>query len=125
MIEIIKELAGVLKDLPDMAIWIMLGILFYKVFIIGGTISLAKYAINKLHDFMSKSSDNKHAPKEITTTYDIGGRFISSDGALGLFNQLLDEIHTGVNIDSHYIHRSDVEFLLDAVREKRLREKQQ
>lgn len=124
MIEIIKELASVLKDLPDMAVYIMAGILFYKVFIIGGSISLAKYAINKLHDYLRTNSDNKVKPKEITTRYDIGGRFIKSDGTLGLFNQLLDEIQTGVNIDSQYIHKSDVDFLLEAVREKRLKQKE-
>lgn len=124
MLEIIKEAGTILKDLPDLAIWILVGILFYKIFIIGGVITLAKYFINKVHNYLTQKDTNATQPKEVVTKYDIGGRFIKSDGAFGRFNQLLDEMHTGVNIESKYIHEQDVTFLLDAIREKRLRDKQ-
>lgn len=123
MVEIVKELASVLKDLPDMAIWIMLGILFYKVFIIGGSIGLAKYFINKVHDFSRVNSELKHGPKEVTTKYNLSDRFICHDGTFSSFMSLLDEIHSGCGINSNYIHKSDVDFLISAVREKKNREK--
>lgn len=119
MLEIIKEAGIILKDLPDLAIWILVGILFYKVFIIGGTISLIKYLITKCHSYLTLKDENKSKPKEVITKYDINGRFITSDGALGIFNQLLDEMHTGCGVNSSYIHKRDVEFLLEAIREKR------
>ena len=60
MLEIIKEAGAILKDLPDLAIWILLGILFYKVFIIGSSMSLAKFAISKLHDWKTKPQIVEH-----------------------------------------------------------------
>lgn len=124
MIELVKELAQVLKDLPDLAIWIMAGLLFYKIFIIGGSIGLAKYAINKLHDFMKTNANYKHVPKKTITEYDLAGRFIVQNGTFSSFLNLLDEIHSGSGINSKYIHKHDVDFLIEAVREKKLREKE-
>ena len=54
MLEIIKEAGSILKDLPDLAIWILIGIIFYKVVIIGSIFGIAKLAINRLHDYFVK-----------------------------------------------------------------------
>lgn len=121
MLEILREAGTILKDLPELAIWILLGILVYKIFIVGGVIGLIKFAIGKMHSYLTLRNNNANKPKEIVTKYDIGARFIKNDGTLGVFNQLLDEVHTGVGINSDYIHKQDVQFLLDAVREKRAR----
>lgn len=49
MIEAAKELLEMVKHMPEYTLWVLLGILFYKVFIIGGWISVARLLINKIH----------------------------------------------------------------------------
>lgn len=122
MVEIIKELAGVLKDLPDLAIWIMVGILFYKVAIIGSIFGVIRLGIIKLHDAFTK-------PKETIKYHDISSQFIVSDKGFREFTLLLDQIRRergghyktkegerGSNLK--YIHMRDVEFLKEAYMEK-------
>jgi len=121
MIEIIKEAGEILKDLPDLAIWILVGILFYKVFIIGGIIAVIKLAINKMHSIMEISSNNKVKPKEVVTKYEIDNYFITD--AKDKFDLLIKELRGArTSINSKYIHNDDVCFLLDAIREKKERE---
>jgi len=121
MIEIIKEAGEILKDLPDLAIWILVGILFYKVFIIGGIIAVIKLAINKTHSIMEISSNNKVKPKEVVTKYEIDNYFITD--AKDKFDLLIKELRGArTSINSKYIHNDDVCFLLDAIREKKERE---
>tara|TARA_R110000868_G_scaffold173530_1_gene409685 strand:+ start:3303 stop:3671 length:369 start_codon:yes stop_codon:yes gene_type:complete len=119
MIEIIKEAGEILKDLPDLAIWILMGILFYKVFIIGGIIAVIKLAINKCHSIMELSSNNKVKPKEVITKYQLEDYFITD--AMAPFKALITELRMNGKHNT-YIHKSDVEFLLDAIREKKERE---
>ena len=110
MLEIIKEAGTILKDLPDLAIWILVGILFYKVFIIGGTINLIKFIVNKVHDYLTK-------PKEVTTNVRIDNRFITHDGTYRDFLSLLDKIHSHVNTPSkgEYLHHRDVQWMREAI----------
>lgn len=122
MIEIIKEAGTILKDLPELAIWILVGILFYKVFLVGSALALIKYCVNKLSIYLVLQSNNKFKPREVTTKYDLGGRFITHDGTMDKFLKLLDRMNTGVSVGSKYIHSSDVEFLLASLREKRERD---
>ena len=117
MIEIIKEAGTVLRDLPDLAIWILVGILFYKVFIIGGAIGLARFAITNLHDYLVR-------PKEVIKKFDLSGRFIVHDGTYERFKDLLDLVHEHRR-DSYkgrYLHGCDVKWLREAVQEKIERE---
>lgn len=110
MIEIIKEAGVILKDLPDLAIWILIGILFYKVFIIGSSISLAKYAINKLHSFLTK-------PSEVITIHKYGAHFVNTEAQVG-FEELLKSLH-GFRFDAHrtYVHESDINLLCDLIKQ--------
>lgn len=116
MIEIIKEAGTVLRDLPDLAIWILVGILFYKVFIIGGAIGLAKFAITKLHDYLVR-------PKEVIRKVDFEGNTIDQH----VYEKLMSTIdlvkrHKG-NIGLSCIHNGHAVWLKEAVQEKIEREK--
>lgn len=111
MLEIIKEAGTILKDLPELAIWILLGILFYKVVIVGSIFGIIKLAINSAKEVAIK-------PKEKIIKYDIGKKFIKTDGAHSSFMELLDLLNSGVSINSDYVHRADVDFLVDAYKEK-------
>lgn len=127
MIEIIKEASTMLKDLPELAIWILVGILFYKIFIIGGIIAVIKLAINKFHDLAKNSSDNKVKPKEVITKHEIDGLFITD--AKVKFDVLLEKLRSARHFKnnlyrSEYIHMTDIDFLLEAIEEKQNREKE-
>lgn len=113
MLEIIKEAGTILKDLPELAVWILIGILFYKVFIIGSSLAFAKYCVNKLHDFLTK-------PKEVIRKVDVSDRFICHDGTFNRFINLLDKVKAhsewlNQNLVSKYFHGRDVAWLEKAV----------
>ena len=122
MIEALKELAGMMKDLPNMAIWILGGFLFYKLFIAGSIVGaitmVSKLLINRVHDFKTK-------PSTVTREVSIDGRFITLDGTYDRFCRLLGTLTgmTTTGISMQYIHNSDVEWLEDAVKEKKERDK--
>ena len=127
MLEIIKEAGTVLKDLPDLAIWILVGVLLYKVFIIGGFISVFKFTVNKVITYLHNKKEIEARPKTIITKYEINKLFI--DDAMAEFEVLLDELRlqrmggtSGGGFKSDYIHRSDITFLRCAMAEKKERE---
>lgn len=54
MFDALKELIGLVKELPEFALWILLGYLLYKLFVVGSIYGVIKLAINKSHDYMVK-----------------------------------------------------------------------
>ena len=113
MIELIKELGVILKDLPDLAIYIMIGVLTYKVFIIGSSFSLARFFIVKLHDFMSK-------PKKVVTEFEFDDVVYNHDGGIKELKSLLAYLK-GIN-DNHNLSPEHIDFLREALNEKLERE---
>lgn len=126
MIEVIKELGEIVKDLPDLAVWILCGLLFYKVFLIGGAYSLAKFFINKLYTYLV--AEKKIVIKENVKVVSLDGKIITN--AHDKFMALIEEMRPFHNsrvgagtYRSDYVHSSDIEFAIEAIREKREREK--
>lgn len=119
MIEIIKEAGAILKDLPDLAIWILIGILFYKTVIIGSIFSVTKLLINKVHDAITK-------PKVIEKKVTLDDMFITHDGTYEKFKSIISEMiyYNGGDASSkgRFLHSSDVEFIKQAIIEKRKRD---
>lgn len=119
MIEIIKEAGQILKDLPELAIWILLGILLYKVVIVGSIFGLIKLAILKLHDFLTKPK--VLPPKEVS----LDGYFIVHDGTYKKFRSVLEEMihyNSKNSVRNVYLHSQDVDFIKEAILEKRAKE---
>lgn len=118
MVEAAKELLDLIKHAPEYTMWVLCGILFYKVFIIGSWIAIARLLINKVYDYLT-------TPIEKTIEYDINDRFITRDGAHIKFFALIDQVRklnkNGIN--SNYLHMQDVEWLEKAIIEKIEREK--
>lgn len=52
MIEALKELVAMVKDLPEFALWILIGFLFYKLFVIGSIYSVIRLGINKFAEYL-------------------------------------------------------------------------
>lgn len=74
MFEAAKELMDLVKHAPEYTMWVLLGILFYKIFIIGSWIAIAKLLINRLFNWLTLS---RTTPKEIV--WDLGDFVISND----------------------------------------------
>lgn len=126
MIEVIKELSEIVKDLPDLAVWILCGLLFYKVFIIGSGFALARFFIVKVHDYLK--AEKKIVVEEKVSVISLDGKVITEE--FDSFMKLVDFMraeHKGYagsgTWKSEYVHGRDIEFAMEAIREKREREK--
>jgi len=120
MIEVIKEAGAILKDLPEIAVWILLGILFYKITILGSIFGIIKLAINKLHDFSTRE-------RVVKKTMTINDKIITADNTHMVLVDFLDNvIALNIRESTHkgsYLHRSDIDSIKDAFHEKRARDK--
>ena len=54
MLEEFKELVQLLNNLPHLALWVAAGFWAYKVIVIGSIYGLIRFAIDKLHDWLTK-----------------------------------------------------------------------
>ena len=54
MIEALKEIVAIIEKLPHMALWILAGLLFYKVVIIGSWFGIAKLLIERTHSYLTR-----------------------------------------------------------------------
>lgn len=117
MIDVLKEVTGLLEKLPELSIWILCGILLYKVFIVGSVLGLIKFAITKLYDYLIK--EKKHVHK-----YSLDEHFITYDGAAPkLFMELINAIpRTRVNGKPGKIFANDVRWALRAIEELKTKE---
>ena len=119
MIELIREVGGILKELPDMALYILVGLLFYKVFIIGSSFALAKFGITKLHDYLINKPE-----KLSVTKFSLDKHFIIHNGTPDMFMELVRKMkNLSHNTASNYVHESDVYYVIEAIQKKKEREK--
>ena len=117
MIEELKELLTMVQEVPEMVLHVLAGFAVYKIVIFLGTsvgiYSTIRLGINKLHDYKIQ---NMNKPRIIE--HKIGEYFITHDGTFDLFMSLV----MSTKKNSSYIHKSDVQFIIDAVNEKKSRE---
>ncbi len=135
MIESLKELVGLIKELPGMALWILGGFLFYKLFIIGSVYGVIRLAITRTHDWLLKPKEPQVKIEAVT----INEKFITTDGTHKYFLDVLDKARrfryklkkgykTGkigkiedLLSDSYmlnYLHKNDVEWIEQAIEDK-------
>jgi hypothetical protein len=114
LLDALKDLIGLLKDIPNHAMWILGGYMFYKLFIVGSIYGCIRLAINRFHEYLL-------APKTIIHKWDIGSHFINSETKESL-EELLDTLKSPKNradlkfiskSGRHYIHSTDVKWLRD------------
>jgi hypothetical protein len=107
MISEAKELIDLILKLPHMALWILTGVLFYKVVIIGSWFGIARLLIERGYSILTK-------PREfqvlgLTLTAEVG-----EDLKFALLN---------IPTSGKYIYAADVQWLRQAIAEKREAEK--
>lgn len=110
--EELKILVDMVAHLPQMALWVLLGFLVYKLAVVGSIYGTIRFAVDKLHDYLVK---RKVEYKEIRPMLD--GMCIKSET-----ERLIAQIHRvrgrGVNIKSEYIHEQSVDWLREAIDDK-------
>lgn len=118
MIDIVKEMAQVIAMLPHIAVWILTGLLIYKVCVIGSIYGVVRLGITKLFDAYTRRLESKEKPQIVD--YNIGGLFIRTDGTLKRFIDVVKQAKresqgpSGLN----YLHDKDVAWIEDAVKMK-------
>lgn len=101
MIQEVQDLIKVISHLPDYVLWVLAGLLFYKIFIIGNIYAVLRLAINKLYDYLINR--NKEVKHEVTF------KGLSLDeGVDGILLSLLSKVRTDSNKYSNYLRSSDI-----------------
>lgn len=109
IVEELKILIEAVANLPNAALWVLSGYLFYKVCIIGSIYGVIRFSVEKLHDW-AVTKKTEVTPVDMTKQV----ACISESVAMSLVNQVI-RLH-GVNgINSTYIHASDVAKLSQAI----------
>jgi len=114
----LKLLIEMVKDLPAMALWVLVGFWAYKVIFIGSCYGVIKLAISKIHDVLIA---RKVEYKEIRAMVD--GICIH-----GETSALMSQLHRLRNKGTHlkdgegYIHSKSVQWLCEAIDEKEARD---
>ena len=115
----LRELIGLVKDLPNAALWVIAAIFLYKVTIVGSVYGVLRLAIAKLHDWAITRKAREVEYKEIRPMLDGMCIRAETDRLVAQLNRLRGK---GVSIQSDYIHAQSVEWLRAAIDEKTERE---
>lgn len=114
--EELKIIMDTVAHLPAMALWVLAGLLLYKIVIIGSIFGVARLFILKAHDWAVKPRQ-----KEIDEAVD------KITVCSGSFNHLIVQLKRLVNVragvGSEWIHETDVRWLKEAIDEKMAKDK--
>lgn len=118
--EALKLLVEMVKDLPDMALYVIIAFFFYKTLIVGSIYGVIKLAIQKLHDAIIYKK-TEYVEVEKLFVYDGGGskKFIDDDAVSALY-ELCSELRARDSSYYEYIHASDVKKAIAILRDKRI-----
>lgn len=97
MLQELKEILGIIKDLPHMVMWVLAGLLLYKVVVIGSIYGVIKLAIDRLHDWLTR-------PRTVTHVWKLESFYMIDDAKSALSGFL----HAKIQRSTNYTHLSDV-----------------
>lgn len=100
--ELLKEIADLLDKFPQLALWILTGLLFYKVVIIGSYFGILRLLILKGHDYL-------RSPKEVIQKIKITDHCYSHDGADAELLRFLERYNKFKG--GHNLAISDVQYI--------------
>lgn len=116
----LKILVDMVAHLPQMVLWVLAGYGFYKLAVIGSLYGLIRFCVGKLYDW---AVTKKGETKEIVRL-DGGAILVNCIG-----NHVYESLLTQVNrikdrtrFGSIYIHASDVEWLRQAIDDKKAKD---
>ena len=107
----LKLLVDMVAHLPTMAVWVLCGYLAYKVAVVGSIYGLARFAIDRLYQWLTAP---KHELKTVELRATIDGVCVANTA-----DALIAQIHRlrgkGLSIGSSYIHPPSVDWLREAI----------
>jgi len=117
--EELKLLVDLIKDLPAMAIYVLVGFFVYKTIVVGSIYGVVRLGITKLHDaIVSKKAQKEEEVQHIDK--------IDRITIAGEVDDLIDQLSRlkGVSCggDLSFIHDSDIKWLKRAIDEKLYKE---
>ena len=116
MMEELKEIVAMIANLPSMALWVMAGFWAYKVIVIGSIYGVIKLAIDRAHSWATKERHEYRQVRPLVDKISISG---CVDDLIDQIKRLKNAAH---DTGSPYIHKSDVDWLREAISEKKERE---
>lgn len=109
--EELQILVNMVAELPTMALWVLLGFWAYKIIVVGSIYGVIKFCSQKIHDVFVAYSVKSQNIRLL-----LDGEIIS--GTKEALMAQLQRIKS-----TAYIHGSDIDWLRDAITEKKEREK--
>lgn len=104
MIEELKQILEIVKDLPHLVMWVLAGLLVYKIAIIGSMFGIVKLFIERMHSLLTK---------EKTYKYKVSDHIISD-----VTEADIDDVFRAMKMSTGvYIHKSDIERLKTIINE--------
>lgn len=121
MKELLQLITDLIKEVPELAIWVLLIIFAYKVVIAGSIYGVIRYCVKMLHSVLTI---RKTRVEEVDLRVKLDGLLITGE-LDGLLYQIRRLVGVNTRISSRYIHSSDIEWLREAIDEKLEREKEE
>ena len=108
----LKLLVDMVGHLPQMALWVLLGYLVYKLAVVGSIYRVIRYVTKEVFAWLSLKKAAPVEYKEVRPMLDS----ICIKAALEPFIAQLHRLRgKGVNIESDYIHSQSVQWLREAI----------
>ena len=117
--EELQMLVDMVKDLPGMALWLVAFYFFYKVMIVGSVYSVIRLGIAATKETFLKWGTGDRVVKLETNS--MGTLFMEE--AYIRMPELRDAVNNRKHSAGSYIHDRDMQYIIDAVKEKTEREK--
>lgn len=114
--EELKILVDMVAHLPQMALWVIAAYFIYKLSVIGSVYATIRFVVAKTHDWLVAKKGATH----IVQVGDIKAECIKE-----CYPFLLAQLARLKKATGIYIHRSDVEWLKDAIDMKEAADQQQ
>lgn len=121
--ETLQLLADMIKDLPDLAIWVILAFFGYKLFMVGSTYFLVRLLITKAHSYLSMKKgigEIQYVSKPVDNN-PIRDLCMSNGVYLSLQSSLL-RLRKLDNRHARYLHSSDIDKLDRWIDQERIKE---
>lgn len=113
--EELKLLVDMVAHLPQMALWVLLGFLVYKLAVVGSIYGVVKFVAQHLFDWLCEKKARPIETKEVR--YMLDGLCITGQLDM-LISQLTRIGGKGTNIQSTYIHNCSINWLREAINDK-------
>lgn len=120
MIEELKQILGIIKDVPHMVMWVLAGLLLYKVVYVGSIFGIIRLFILKGYEYLKFCES-----KPTIIHHKIDRYFITHDGTFDRFIDLIRTLRTRESrgLQSEYIHKQDIRYLENLIAEDLIKNK--